>query len=225
MLVNFRCFFWPDWYSLGPSYHSLCTSILGEIIMLRPGVIIGFFGLLGSGKTMGMTRLLYKEYASGRDVVCNYSTAFATRVRSIPALNGLYDTAIALDEVQSFANSRTYSSKQNLEFSEWIEIRIRKRGNVLFYTAQSPNMVEKNLRDLTSYFYFHSFVRYGSEDASRVDVFETTMLGSLTPRGAFMLLHRPHYPLYNTHDDDVKLSATAPASGGPVRGPARRSEN
>ena len=123
-------------------------------------MICGFIGKMGSGKTLSMTRELYKYYLNGHKIVSNYGLSFPHEKMNFEEL---YDSAeqqeemnnivIALDEVHIVLDSRSGMSGVSKVITFWLN-QTRKMGVKLFYTTQYLHQVDKRLRSGTDIFVF-----------------------------------------------------------------------
>lgn len=116
---------------------------------------ISFEGGLGSGKTLGMTYMLYLEHKMyHKKIFANYKLNFPFErldlnklVDNLPQLN---DVAIGGDELYVFIDSRLSGSKKNRIFS-YFALQTRKRKVTLYFTSQFLDQVDKRLRRLVDY--------------------------------------------------------------------------
>ena len=169
---------------------------------LRPGMICAFTGLPGAGKTGLMSYLAHAAHARGWRVVSNYTLACAdgrvSHVRDLQQKN----TLICIDELQLIAGSRNFAKSINMSISEWLELDIRKPGNMLFYTAQDFNMVDINARRLTTYIYDNELVHLGVSVLTKI---QNLRYDRFVMRGKYKLTHSLFYGLYDTYDRNVRL--------------------
>jgi hypothetical protein len=169
----------------------------------RPGMICAFTGLPGSGKTGLMSYIASIANRSGWRVVSNYTLSCADdRVTKVSQLQQR-NTLICIDELQLIAGSRNFAKAVNMTISEWLELDIRKPGNMLFYTAQDFNMVDINARRLTTYIYDSEIVHTGVSVLSKI---QNMRYDRYVLRGRFKLSHSVFYGLYDTYDRNVRLS-------------------
>lgn len=120
-------------------------------------MIYGFFGDLGSGKTLTMTRYAYAYYLSGYEIYSNYWLAFPHTLinkeflqEAVKKNEDIQGDKIlfVLDEFDMYIDSRTSMSKSNLVISYFIK-QIRKKNIKLMYATQLEDSVDKRLRNLT----------------------------------------------------------------------------
>jgi hypothetical protein len=119
------------------------------------GRIFGFFGNIGSGKTLALTRFGYLHFLKGYKVYANYHLSFPhvkidpDFLEKIVSGNVVFkgNNIFLLDEIQMYIDSRASASKRNRIISYFI-MQIRKKSIILGFTAQMLHTVEKRLRDL-----------------------------------------------------------------------------
>lgn len=119
-------------------------------------MIIGYYGDLGSGKTLSMTKYAYLYYLKGYEVYSNYGLSFPHKkidnkflkdvVTQDTQFNG--KTVFALDELDMYFDSRSSMSKNNKIVSYFVK-QIRKKNIRLLFAVQSEDRVDKRLRGLT----------------------------------------------------------------------------
>ena len=117
--------------------------------------IIGYIGRMGKGKTLSMTRELYKHYLQGYKIISNYHLNFPHRLVDFETLFGMAERqetldkcVIALDEVHILLDSRSSSSKASKVMTFWLN-QTRKMGVKLFFTTQYLHQVDRRLRSGT----------------------------------------------------------------------------
>lgn len=180
-------------------------SLLSFMPQLRPGQIVAFTGLPGTGKTGLMSLFASVCAAAGWRVVSNYTLECASgRLSRISDLQQS-STLLCIDELQLVAGSRDFAKGVNKTISEWIELDIRKPQNMLFYTTQDFDMVDINVRRLTSYIYDCSYVT--TPRVSKVDRIKNIRYGRAVYNGAITIEHSMFYGLYDTYDRNVRLSS------------------
>ena len=112
-------------------------------------MIVGIKGVLGSGKTLMLTRYVVKAYKQGKKIISNY------HLKGIPYtkldivdlyLNHpeLKDIFIAGDELYTFMDCRLSMKRRNVIESYFI-LQTRKKNVDLFFTAQSFSTVDVRL--------------------------------------------------------------------------------
>ena len=120
-------------------------------------MITVFVGRRGKGKTLLMTRRLYRRYLMGYKIYTNYKVNFphekldANRLMNMGA--DLQDCAIGIDEIHVLIDSRNSMSDRNKLISYFI-LQTRKRNVVLFGTTQHERQIETRLRQNVDYWVF-----------------------------------------------------------------------
>lgn len=172
---------------------------------IAPGMFICFQGVLGSGKTLSMTRIGAMAYASGMQVYANYDCSFAKPITSLSHLLDLRNAVLLLDELQSLADSRDF--KNNIGLSQWILI-VRKLGLSILYTTQFLGQVDLRIRHVTSYVHCCEASFYHGYPATKCTVLRWRGEGG-TIATTFLYPHTSAlYSLYDTYDYNVKLTRT-----------------
>lgn len=118
-------------------------------------MLIGIEGGLGSGKTVGMVRYLYKDFKLGKKIYTNFKL-FKIPYKHIIIENilsnedeQLKNCTMGIDEITVFADCRVSSSKMNRVLSYFI-LQSRKRSVNVYYTTQNFEMVEKRILEHTN---------------------------------------------------------------------------
>jgi len=178
-------------------------------IVYPPGSVVAFTGLPGSGKTGLMTYfarqlVMYETMQLAANYkLYNVPYTHITKYNQLQCTN----TVICIDELQLIAGSRDFKTATNKSMSEFVELDIRKPQNILFYTTQDFDMVDVNIRRLTSELYDLSLVHNtAAERVSVVARYANMRYSHFVDRGKFALPHRMFYGLYDTFDRNVRLS-------------------
>jgi hypothetical protein len=177
-------------------------------MFFRPGLIIGFFGSLGSGKTLMMTAFTDAASRSlGIGAVANYDTDVASRLENLAQLVNSRNVVIAIDEIHAaLLDSRAFKSQKSIATTQWVDL-IRKDSCLLFYTAQSFRRVDVRLRDLTNYLVFCRY-NYVSRRV-RAELFVSDYSGQSVRHVGVMSVDATYwFGRYNTRDKRVVLSDT-----------------
>lgn len=186
-----------------------------------PGDIVGFYGFLRQGKTMGMVRASKLMFDIGYPVISNIKTSFGRQASYIEDIYEARDHVVDLDEMWALADSRLF--KNNVTFTQNL-ILFGKRGQPLFYTAPSIDMVDKRLRQLTNWIYFARKLRPGLSSIKR---FAASPNGRLRSAGSWRMVHSEWGQYYDTLSEQIFLpsrsEAGEPAQQGSQPGAARAS--
>lgn len=115
-------------------------------------MIIGFLGNRGSGKTLSMTRELYKKYLEGYTIFSNYKLNFPHTKYSPSDImeyaenqKKFVKSIFAVDEIHVYLDSRVSGRKINRVFSYFVT-QTRKKDVDLYYTTQYPRQVDVRMR-------------------------------------------------------------------------------
>ena len=109
---------------------------------------------IGSGKTTALTLFLYLEHLSNfrANLFSNYKLKFKFYWLSghdmIELNNKLDDSAIGIDELHEYADSRNSGTLQNKRVSDFFLQSRHTKSNV-YYTTQYKDQVDKRIRRIT----------------------------------------------------------------------------
>jgi hypothetical protein len=150
--------------------------------------IVGYTGRRGSGKTLSMTKDLYNYYNNGFKVYSNYDLKFAEYVTTeeIKGITGkdsrFSDCVIAIDEIQILFDSSRFMSKENKDFSNFVQ-QIRKRGIILLWTTQFFIRTDVRIREHTDIIVRPNYVaKYKICDCKYIDITRLESdYGEITP--------------------------------------------
>jgi len=122
-------------------------------------VLEGYIGSMRSGKTLTMTRELYKEYINGRKVYSNYWLNFPHEELDINDLDeairrkdtSRFDNAvIGIDEIHVYLDSRTSGAKRN-RITSYFMTQSGKMNCRILWTSQFLRQVELRIRYNSNY--------------------------------------------------------------------------
>jgi len=193
----------------------------------HPGVFVGVFGALRSGKTLMACRLgLVLARSLGLDLVSNIPVAGARRIFTLDDLASLRGAVLVWDEVQVSLDSREWASEAARALTRDM-ILWGKRGVICVYTSPSFATVDVRLRRLTQYVYVTAgrYRRNGADYAVYRWHEHPYADDVLVERYRFGLRLDTWYGIYDTlygaavGDTLAILPASAPA---PALAPARR---
>jgi hypothetical protein len=115
-------------------------------------VLIAIVGELGSGKTLTMTYLLWKQwFANGARVFANYHLYKIPYmfVGSMKTFNEIREGVFGGDELWLNADSRSHSLGKI--FVTNTLARSRKRGLTIYYTTQLLDSIDKRIKKVTDF--------------------------------------------------------------------------
>ncbi len=114
-------------------------------------VLMGIVGGLGSGKTLSLTYLAYRNFLKGMKVYTNYWLGFPHHmITRVSQLEKMTEGFFAGDELWFWLDSRVSSSKRNRVVSK-ILISSRKRDIHFAYTVQNFRQVDVRIRNCTDF--------------------------------------------------------------------------
>jgi hypothetical protein len=119
-------------------------------------MIYGFFGDIGSGKTLSMTRYGYYYHLAGCDVYSNYGLSFDHTKIDMDFMLSIVEedkdfgenTVFLMDEFDMWADSRSSMKKTNKIISYFVK-QVRKKNIRLLYATQQKHLIDKRIRGLT----------------------------------------------------------------------------
>ena len=120
-------------------------------------MIYGFFGDLGSGKTLTMTKYAEAFYRAGYKIYSNYWLSFPHTLVNRDFLEHAVERneditgdkiLFCLDEFDMYIDSRKSMTKGNVIIGYFIK-QIRKKNIKIMYATQMENNVDRRLRGLT----------------------------------------------------------------------------
>jgi len=111
-------------------------------------VITAFIGLLGVGKTLGMTAYAKQLNSLGRKVLSNYKVSFGELVNPIELVGfEIENVVLLLDEAYTLLDSR--QNTQAKKYLTYFLKQTRKRTVDVFYTSQRFMDIDIRLRQIT----------------------------------------------------------------------------
>lgn len=110
---------------------------------------------MGSGKTLSLTRYVYREYLKGKKIYSNmhfnfpYERITKEKLLKYKEDHTLFNNCIiVIDEIHVFIDSRRSMSKGNVDIGHLL-VMTRKLGVDLYWTSQQEHQVDRRLRDNT----------------------------------------------------------------------------
>ena len=132
-------------------------------------MIIGFVGMMGSGKTLSLTRRVYNLHKKGYKVYSNMHFEFDYEPLTLELLLAytndpelFKDCVIVLDEIHIFIDARRSVSKKNVLISYFLT-QTRKKNVKLFWTSQQERQADIRLRQNTDVMVYCSNFEYDEE--------------------------------------------------------------
>jgi len=174
--------------------------------------MIGIIGRMRSGKTLLQSILAsYFSGQTGLTLWANYPLVGSKKVETTRDLWGLNDCVFCFDEIWMTMDSRFW--KDNAAMTYWI-MQTRKRGVLVFYTAQHRSEIEKRVRLATDIFIFCEHKKINGKDAHKYTFLEPDLMDEdIFKVGRSYLLTKPElwYNLYDSFKlmwpiDHVKVS-------------------
>jgi type II secretory ATPase GspE/PulE/Tfp pilus assembly ATPase PilB-like protein len=166
-------------------------------------MLIAVTGPIGSGKTLFMTRCIYREKLKNPDV----TVATNYRLNSIPFqfinANDLFDikqqlqnTVMGIDEFHIFLDSRAFMKPSNRQLTHFI-LQTRHLGVNLYFTTQDISQVDIRLRKQLDFLAYCSHTVY--QDYFRVKIIDYRDVLNIHTND-FVYNAKPYYALYDTRE-------------------------
>lgn len=117
-------------------------------------VVVGLYGWKGSGKTTALTLFAFLESIEGcrKNLFSNYKLEFTFKwlngTDMIDLSSKLDDSAVFIDELHEYADSRNSGTLQNKRVSDFFLQSRHTRSNV-YYTTQYKDQIDKRIRRIT----------------------------------------------------------------------------
>lgn len=121
-------------------------------------LVIGFWGRMGSGKTLNMTKwAIFFAETMNRPIYANYHINHpkAHLFTSFKELEKVRHAIIAYDEIHVDLDSRGWDRKNQQAFTHWFT-QTRKMFCSFLYTTQTIDQLEKRIRNNTQYLFLCS---------------------------------------------------------------------
>jgi len=116
-------------------------------------VLMAIVGELGSGKTLALTYLMWKNhFKKGRRIFSNYNLYGIphTKITSLEDLENAKNGFIGLDEAWVWLDARTSNQQMN-QVTSSILLESRKKGLTFCYTAQHITQIDARIRNVTDF--------------------------------------------------------------------------
>lgn len=171
--------------------------------MPRPAeeIIIGFWGFMGSGKTLNMTKwAVVLAEKTGRPIYANYHIKHknAHFFNDFKQLEHVHHAIVVYDEIHVDFDSRSWDSPKQKVFTHWFT-QTRKKYISFLYSTQSLDQLEKRVRRNTQWLIWCQKTRNGHYKETLLN----TQLGmEQAIKVNTRTLNKPHliWPLYDTSE-------------------------
>lgn len=116
--------------------------------------VTGVYGWKGGGKTTVLTLFMYLEHMLGlkKNMFCNYKLNFSfdwlKGADMIDLTDKLNDSAIGIDELHEYADSRNSGTLQNKRVADFF-LQSRHTNSNVYYSTQFKDQVDKRIRRIT----------------------------------------------------------------------------
>lgn len=157
-------------------------------------MIIGFVGLLGKGKTLGMTAYAYGEKQKGRQILANYKVTFGELVDPNELIGfEIENKLLLLDEASTLLDSRENTKAKRL--LTYFLKQTRKRDVDVLYNSQRLMDIDVKLRQITDQIYICT--KYEGKGFAYNIIEGGVLVGS---KWLSMESAQEIFPLYNTKE-------------------------
>ncbi len=175
---------------------------------LNSGVVLGYQGGMGGGKTLSAVYECYQYYRNGMTVFSNIGLKFPHQPFTLNKFlemtkdnNSMKNAVILIDEAHIWIDSRSSMSKRNKLISYLIN-QSRKRSIRILYTTQSFNLIEKRLRDRTDI-----LTHCKKKTLNGVDyIIQESLIGVNEPQTKIRKRKLQAKPVYGLYDTDEIVS-------------------
>lgn len=167
-------------------------------------LIIGIFGMKGSGKTLFMVLLLYLEMLAGKKIMANIKLYFDFEPLDPDELaelsKRLVGKTIGIDELHQYADSRRSGHQQNINIGSFF-LQSRHRGVNVIYTEQFQGQAEKRCRDNTDIKVIARNLYIDSDGDGWDDIFEYTIIDLRHESVKTIIIYgKPLFDMYNSEE-------------------------
>lgn len=169
-------------------------------------MIVGLYGLKGSGKTLMMVILLWLEYTHLHSkVMANLKLSFKHEIIDIKELvelnKHLINSAIGIDELHTICDSRQSGTNKNILMSYFV-LQSRHRSVNFYFTDQFEHQVEKRIRENTDIKIVMENCHIDSDGDGIDDVFRVIVQDLRTAPIEYYVTHICGTQFFNMYDTD-----------------------
>jgi len=164
-------------------------------------MLIGIAGALGSGKTLFMTRCLYKEWLKDIDkkIATNYNLngiphRFIVAKELFDLKQSLQNTILGIDEMHIFLDCR--ESHKNKQMTHFI-LQTRHLGVHLYFTTQDISQVDVRLRRMLDVLAYCTKTHIDNFFKVKIIDYRDTL--NITTN-TFIFDGSPYYDMYDTRE-------------------------
>lgn len=137
-------------------------------------MMIGIIGRMRSGKTL-LQSIMANYFVSKTNLTlyANYPLVGSKQVKTTRDIWALNDCIFCFDEIWMTMDSRFW--KDNATLTYWI-MQTRKRGVLVFYTAQHRSEIEKRVRLATDLFIFCNSIEINGKKGHKYTFLEPDLM-------------------------------------------------
>jgi hypothetical protein len=177
-------------------------------------VVVGLYGWKGSGKTTALTLFAYLEHVDGfrKNLFSNYKLEFKFEwlqgTDMVDLNNKLNDSAIFIDELHEYADSRNSGTLQNKRVSDFFLQSRHTRSNV-YYSTQFKDQIDKRIRRITDIDVVCENMFIDSDKDGDDDIFKLTMMDRRLPDIRARELKFYAKPIFSMFDSTERINPFA----------------
>jgi len=174
-------------------------------------VVVGIYGFKGAGKTTALTLFLLCEHQEGslKNLYANYRLGFPFKwLRGTSMINlsrTLDDSAIGVDELHEYADSRSSGTLQNKRVSDFFLQSRHTRSNV-YYTTQYKDQVDKRIRRITDIDVIAENLFIDSDGDGDDDMFQLTIHDRRRPSTKPREVRFYAKPIFDLYDSTQRIN-------------------
>ncbi len=174
-------------------------------------VVVGIYGWKGAGKTTILTLFLWLEHLQGtrKNLFSNYKLTFGGEWLQghdmIELTDKLNDSAIGIDELHEYADSRNSGTLQNKRVADFF-LQSRHTGSNVYYTTQFKDQIDKRIRRITDIDIVCENVFIDSDHDGDDDIFKINMVDRRRPDTGSITKIIYAKPIFNLFDSTERIN-------------------
>lgn len=158
-------------------------------------VLMAIVGNLGSGKTLALTYLAWRNKRKGLKIYSNYALSFDyIPINNVNDVLDMQDGFFAGDELWHWLDSRASMSKKNQVIGNFL-LTSRKKGVNFAFTAQSFGQIDVRIRKVCDFLALPQL--NVQETICRLIIFSYP---SLSPIRTYKFKTQPIFDMYDTNE-------------------------
>lgn len=165
----------------------------------------------GSGKTTALTLLLWLEsiFDNRKNLFSNYKLKFKSQWLNghdmVELTDKLNDSAVGIDELHEYADSRNSGTLQNKRVSDFFLQSRHTRSNV-YYSTQFKDQVDKRIRRITDIDIVCENMFIDSDHDGDDDIFKINMVDRRRPDMGAVTRYFYGKPIFDLFDSTERIN-------------------